>query len=77
MKLTLTTILLCTGLSLAAPAAEPETVFTRQASQSVHEAMVKKGRKYFGTCADSYRLNQGQNSAIIKANFGQVTPENR
>lgn len=76
MKFSLTTVLLCTGLSLAAPAVEPEPLFSRQAAQSINDAMVKKGRKYFGTCADPNRLNQGTNAAIIKANFGQVTPEN-
>lgn len=61
----------------AFPMAEPEEVFPRQAAQSIHEAMVAKGKKYFGTCADQGRLNTGSNAAIIKANFGQVTPENR
>lgn len=36
----------------------------------------KKGKKYFGTAADPGRLNSGKNAAIIKANFGQMTPEN-
>ncbi|KAJ1303873.1 hypothetical protein OPQ81_008290 [Rhizoctonia solani] len=35
-----------------------------------------KGKKYFGTCADSALLNNAQNAAIIKAQFGQLTPEN-
>ncbi|KAF8699663.1 Endo-1,4-beta-xylanase 1, partial [Rhizoctonia solani] len=35
-----------------------------------------KGKKYFGTCADSALLNNAQNAAIIKAEFGQLTPEN-
>lgn len=41
------------------------------------DARIKaKGKKYFGTCADSALLNNAQNAAIIKAEFGQLTPEN-
>jgi len=38
--------------------------------------MKAKGKKYFGTCADSGTLSNSQNSAIIKAQFNQLTPEN-
>lgn len=78
MKLSLVTLLSASALVSAAPFAEPEPVLDeRQAAQSIHDAMVAKGRKYFGTCTDPNRLNAGSNSAIIKANFGQITPENR
>lgn len=78
MKLSLVTLLSASALVSAAPFAEPEPVLDeRQAAQSIHDAMVAKGRKYFGTCTDPNRLNTGSNSAIIKANFGQITPENR
>jgi len=77
MKLSLVTILSASALVSAIPLAEPEPILDeRQAAQSIHEAFVAKGKKYFGTCADPGRLNAGSNSAIIKANFGQVTPEN-
>ncbi|KAJ8110572.1 hypothetical protein OPT61_g6622 [Boeremia exigua] len=76
MKISLTAVLLLSGLSLAAPAAEPEDLASRQAAQSIHAAIVKKGKKYFGTATDPGRFNSGSNGAIIKANFGQVTPEN-
>jgi endo-1,4-beta-xylanase len=35
-----------------------------------------KGKKYFGTCADSALLSNSQNAAVIKAQFNQLTPEN-
>lgn len=77
MKLSLITLLSATALVSAVPVAEPEPFLDeRQASESIHEAFVAKGKKYFGTCADQGRLGSSQNSAIVKANFGQVTPEN-
>ncbi|KAK7179900.1 Endo-1,4-beta-xylanase F3 [Paraphaeosphaeria sporulosa] len=75
MKFSVIALLSASALVSAAPVAEP-ALDERQAAQSIHEAMVAKGKKYFGTCADQGRLNTGSNSAIIKANFGQVTPEN-
>lgn len=77
MKISLITILSAAALVQAAPFAEPEALLDeRQAAQSIDAAMKAKGRKYFGTCADPGRLNQGKNAAIIKANFGAITPEN-
>lgn len=75
MKFTLATVLAATSLVSALP--RPEDVFSRQAAQSIDAAMKAKGRKYFGTCTDQGRLTTGSNAAIIKANFGQITPENR
>jgi endo-1,4-beta-xylanase len=78
MKLSLITLLSASALVSAAPLADPEPFLDeRQAAQSIDAAMKAKGRKYFGTCTDPGRFNSGQNGAIIKANFGQVTPENR
>ena len=78
MKLSLVTLLSASALVSAVPVAEPEPMFDeRQAAQSIDAAMKAKGRKCFGTCTDPGRFNSGQNGAIIKANFGQVTPENR
>ncbi|CAI6294000.1 unnamed protein product [Periconia digitata] len=77
MKFSIVTLLSVSALVAAAPVADPEpSLDTRQATESIHDAMVAKGKKYFGTCADQGRLSQGKNQAIIKANFGQVTPEN-
>jgi hypothetical protein len=76
MKFSIIALLSASALVSAFPVAEP-AFDERQAAQSIHDAMVAKGKKYFGTCADPNRLSTGSNSAIIKANFGQVTPENR
>ncbi|TFK38691.1 glycosyl hydrolase family 10-domain-containing protein [Crucibulum laeve] len=35
-----------------------------------------KGKKFWGSCADSGTLNIAANAAVLKAEFGQVTPEN-
>ncbi|KAF5311349.1 hypothetical protein D9611_012545 [Ephemerocybe angulata] len=35
-----------------------------------------KGKMYFGTCADPGTLNIAANAAILKKDFGQLTPEN-
>lgn len=58
---------------LAAPAPEVEA---RQASQSIDALMKAKGKGYFGTATDQGRLMSGKNAAVIKADFGMVTPEN-
>ncbi|GKT51482.1 endo-1,4-beta-xylanase 2 [Colletotrichum spaethianum] len=55
---------------LAAPLEE------RQAAQSVDALIRAKGKQYFGTATDQRLLTTGKNADIIKANFGQVTPEN-
>lgn len=68
--------LLLLPLALAAPTPEAGELVERQAAQSIDALMKAKGKLYFGTCADQGRLTQGKNAAIIKANFGQVTPEN-
>lgn len=65
-------LLLAPAAALAAPTGDEK----RQASVSIDELMKANGKKYFGTCTDQGLLNSGQNAAIIKANFGQVTPEN-
>jgi endo-1,4-beta-xylanase len=77
MKLSIIALLSASALAVAVPVAEAEPMLTdRQAAQSIDAAMKAKGRKYFGTCTDPGRFNAGKNAAIIKANFGQVTPEN-
>jgi endo-1,4-beta-xylanase len=69
MKFALATLLSASALVSAIPIEE------RQA-QTINEAMIAKGKKYFGTCTDPGRLGSGSNSAVIKQHFGQITPEN-
>jgi endo-1,4-beta-xylanase len=48
-----------------------------RADTSIDAIFKKLGKLYFGTCADSGSLSQTSNAAVIMADFGQVTPENR
>jgi len=67
-----------TGLFFLAPlaASAAPALQSRQAEQSIDELIKAKGKLYFGTCTDQGLLTSGKNADIIKANFGQVTPEN-
>jgi len=47
-----------------------------RSEQSLDAIFKKLGKLYFGTCADANLLNNAQNSEILKADFGQLTPEN-
>lgn len=77
MKFSLASVLSVASLVSAFPLTDPEPLFSRQAAESINAKMIAKGKKYFGTATDQNRLTVGSNAAIIKANFGQVTPENR
>lgn len=46
------------------------------ASDSINDLIVAKGKVYFGTAADEGTLSNSAVSDIVKADFGQVTPEN-
>ncbi|KAF8919144.1 glycoside hydrolase superfamily [Mucidula mucida] len=60
----------------------PTTTVTTPTSTSTSTAdglngkFVAKGKKFWGSCADSGTLNIAANAAILKSDFGQVTPEN-
>ncbi|KAG8914389.1 hypothetical protein FRC00_014029 [Tulasnella sp. 408] len=52
------------------------TTGSSSGSTSVNTKFKARGKQYFGTSADQGSLSISQNVNIIKANFGQVTPEN-
>lgn len=52
------------------------TVGTPTATGGLNDKFVSHGKKYWGTCSDSSLLSNSQNAAIIKAQFGTLTPEN-
>lgn len=68
------------ALTLLAPlavfAAPASDISGRQADVSIDTLFKDHSKLYFGTCADQNRLSTGQTANVIKANFGQVTPEN-
>ncbi|KAF2200649.1 hypothetical protein GQ43DRAFT_373303 [Delitschia confertaspora ATCC 74209] len=65
------------GATSSAPATPAPTTGTGSGSCSVDAKWkTHAGKKYIGVATDQRALTSGQNAEIIKANFGQVTPEN-
>ncbi|KAF8600147.1 hypothetical protein BDV93DRAFT_447958 [Ceratobasidium sp. AG-I] len=52
------------------------TTAASSTSTGLDSRMKTKGKLYFGTCSDSALLSNTQNAAIIKSDFGALTPEN-
>ena len=48
----------------------------RQETPSLHALFTAAGKDYFGAIADTGTLQDAQNTAVIQANFGQLTHEN-
>jgi endo-1,4-beta-xylanase len=62
--------------SAKAPVSTTNKASSSQPSDSLNKLFQAKGKKYFGTAADQGTLGNAQTAAIVKADFGQVTPEN-
>ncbi|KAF6805889.1 glycosyl hydrolase family 10 [Colletotrichum sojae] len=81
MKISLA-LLFAPLVALAAPSASrpgnlPRSghVAQRQAPVSIDQLFKRKGKLYIGVSTDNGIIQQNTTEAIIKANFGQVTPE--
>ncbi|GKT48745.1 endo-1,4-beta-xylanase [Colletotrichum spaethianum] len=75
MKLSLPVILAPLAV-LALPTDSPSAaVVERQSPTSVDQLIKARGKLYFGVSTDNGILQKGKTAAIIKSNFGQVTPE--
>ncbi|KAH6660939.1 structural studies On the mobility in the active site of the Thermoascus Aurantiacus xylanase I [Truncatella angustata] len=48
----------------------------RQADPSLHELITAKGKIYFGAATEVSKFSGNTDEGILKADFGQVTPEN-
>ncbi|KAJ5543579.1 endo-1-4-beta-xylanase C [Penicillium sp. DV-2018c] len=63
-------------IAFLASLSSASVIGSRQASASINDAFVGHGKKYFGTCGDQGTLSIGANANVVKADFGQLTPEN-
>lgn len=73
MKPELLALLLAPAGTLAAPTTE--VLAGRQAQTSIHDLITSKGKIYFGAATETSKF-KGLEEAILKKDFGQVTPEN-
>ncbi|KAF2224706.1 glycoside hydrolase family 10 protein [Elsinoe ampelina] len=55
--------------------AAPTALETRQTA-SINNDLKARGKKYWGNISDQRLLQNSQNAAVLKADFGQLTPEN-
>ncbi|KAK3614767.1 hypothetical protein LTR56_027029 [Elasticomyces elasticus] len=67
---------LITLLSASAAFAAPVDLVERASTTNLDAAFKAHGKKYWGNIADPGTLSNSANTAILKADFGQLTPEN-
>ncbi|KAK4579977.1 hypothetical protein LTR86_000179 [Recurvomyces mirabilis] len=63
-------------LSASAAFAAPVELSERATTNSLDAAYKAKGKKYWGNIADPGTISNSANVAVLKADFGQLTPEN-
>ncbi|KAL4266451.1 Beta-xylanase [Pleurotus pulmonarius] len=60
----------------SSPTSVPGPTPTGGAGSGLDGKFKAKGKKFWGSCADANTLNIAANVAVLKSDFGQVTPEN-
>ncbi|KAG9225929.1 hypothetical protein CCMSSC00406_0006449 [Pleurotus cornucopiae] len=60
----------------SSPTSVPGPAPTGGAGSGLDGKFKAKGKKFWGSCADANTLNIAANVAVLKSDFGQVTPEN-
>ncbi|KAF9501169.1 hypothetical protein BDN71DRAFT_1486170 [Pleurotus eryngii] len=60
----------------SSPTSIPGPAPTGGAGSGLDGKFKAKGKKFWGSCADANTLNIAANVAVLKSDFGQVTPEN-
>ncbi|KAK3111153.1 Endo-1,4-beta-xylanase F3 [Teratosphaeriaceae sp. CCFEE 6253] len=65
-----------TLLSASATFAAPVDLVARASTTSLDAAYKAHGKKYWGNIADPGTLSNSANTNVLKADFGQLTPEN-
>ncbi|SPO27751.1 probable endo-1,4-beta-xylanase [Ustilago trichophora] len=72
----LSTLLVASSAVTASVIPSSDHMLEERAATTLNAAIRSDGRKYFGTATDSNTFGISQVSNIIKAEMGQVTPEN-
>ncbi|KAF4552838.1 Endo-1,4-beta-xylanase C [Elsinoe fawcettii] len=66
---------LFTASFVAGSLALPTSLEARQTA-SINTEFKARGKKYWGNISDQQLLSNSQNAALLRSNFGQLTPEN-
>jgi endo-1,4-beta-xylanase len=69
-------VLVLAAMALAAPFNSSDLAARQASSGSINSLFQSLGKTYFSTITDPYLLGNAQDTNVIKADFGALTPEN-